>query len=226
MISVVTSSTGTFSSTASPSTGAISGLTASAGDVIVMFIVANSAAAAVNPTVSGWVNALGGTNIAAGASYSYHCWYHVITPAEAAAGTTSWTLSGLFTASRSGRFVLGVLRGCDIVLSPVDVVATGVGPASTSHVGPSVTPRLANELFIGFVGTGVSGETYTAPDPPWSVQVTGNSGQSAALVLRSVLSSAGVASGAQIVTASTAAEYGAIMVAVRGAQDSGFFGFF
>jgi len=78
-------------------------------------------------------------------------------------GDSSVTLS-YSTSTTAQSVVLGVYRGVD-PNQPIDVTATGSSAASTTVVGPSVTPNYASDQLLDFqgaVGT-FSGFSWTAP---------------------------------------------------------------
>lgn len=191
---VLTPNRSSFSATSSPGTGTITGYTPVAGDIIAVWLRTGSGTSACN-NITGWANALGSAIGVAATDVSMFCVYHIVTSAEATAGTHAWTLTSFFTAAQSGASLVAVLRGVNQT-TPIDTAAGGSNStASTSQAIPTVTPNNSGSIVFAAIGNdGTS--TFSAVSSGWTIEVQNAGGQSGgALFLNNAPTNAGVAVG-------------------------------
>lgn len=116
----------------------------------------------------GWVNLFGPNGILFNAEHSMVGFYHLVTAAEVAANTTSWTMTNVLSITNNGRQVTHVLRGVD-PSAPIDVVATR--PDGPMNVGglqfPDITPTKSGSFIMGISGPDDLNRTLTSATDPW-----------------------------------------------------------
>lgn len=232
--SVVASlNSGTFSSSRSPATGTITSYTPQFNDCIVIVLALTQSGAITVAPPSGWTavmfsgnNYIPGTS--AGTAGAQVVLYHFVTSAEAAAATTSWTLTNVLGTAKSGRRYVTVLRNVNTSI-PVDAVATGTGTGS-AMVLPDVTPAITGGLILGFGqgNTNSASETIATPTSPWSLVVGQMSGTSQVglIAQNSTFTSPGVLAGGQSLALNRTDDWICSAVTFNGADSNGFFAFF
>lgn len=202
-----------FASVTGPSTGNVA--TAGslvAGDVIAVWVrTANTAPPWTVP--ANWINPLGGTTVSASDTHSVFVIYHVVTAAEQAANTVSWTLTGLFSVSQTGATYSTAVRG-SYLPAIVDIFGSAANAASTTtHILAGVTPTRDNSLVLSCV-TGDGSATYATAPGGWTFQVKNVGGQnSGALLSLNALTVANVAVSAANITAGSGGRYASITLA-------------
>lgn len=202
-----------FATVQSPTTGTIPSYTPAAGDLVTCFV----RTATVSPTwtvPTGWTNPLGGTTLEASGSDSLLVIQHVVTSAEQTAGTTSWTLTGLFSAGQTGAVYSCVVRGANSS-NPIDTTGvTQSSTATTTHVLAGITPNSTGSLVIHGIGSSGSG-AYSSPPAGTTLEVSSAAGQNGgAIVGRTAATTAGVAIGAANITFAASSQYASITLAI------------
>ena len=223
--------TGAISSSRSPSTGTLTVPTGGwrAGDLILLGINILGS----GPTVTyppGWFD-MGTTMIGAGNGIS--SFGHWITVDEAAAGTTSWTLTNLFAANATGRRLVSVWRSVNL-LNPKGNWSQNTTSGSVLSI-PNLTPAYdgSTVVCIGGVTLRTSAQTITAPTAPWSTDLgstlsTGSTTTTAIGYQNSTTTTAGVAVSGQTLALSASDTGVAVAIELRAAADNAgaFFGMF
>lgn len=185
-------------------------------DDVVVFCCNNGAAAAAQTTSTGWVNCHpsgGNTNVASD-SHTMTVVYHLVTSAEAAAVTTTYTATTLWNANATGNVVGIVLRGVDTA-AVVDSSNTAFSSANgaTPHTLPSLTGANLStySLDVGFVTADLLA-TWTTP-AGWTAAVSSNTNAGTAILLGDVLTAAATNIAATNITPSAGDEYASYSVA-------------
>ena len=185
-------------------------------DVIVMFPSSTVTVVTVIDDASsgGWVNLLGSTVDVESDAHQLSGMYHLVTTAEAAAVTRTYTATNWTSATQTGNVCGAVIRGVD----PQNVIDSANSTfSSTNTVTPSVLASLTgtnlfNEsLVISCVcldGTG----TYTTPTTH-TVLTTSNTNQGKWLGMRNAVTVASSDVTATNITPSAGDEYCSISVA-------------
>jgi len=170
---------------ASPTANAsgVSGWTPQAGDLVLYTWNSNSQAATI-AVPDGWFNPLGGTTIAASATNSGGVVGHLVTSAEATAGTKTWTLTGLFTANNGGRAFALVIRGVDPV-APINTAAYNPGPSpiTATMTVPDVTPTVSEGIVVGIAGPDATNRTVGNFADPWVTDAVRQQNSSTCLIV-------------------------------------------
>jgi hypothetical protein len=199
--------------TASRSPSFTLGTAPAEGDVIVLFCGTADTATVAEP--AGWVNVLGaGVDVESDSNEGVMV-YHVVTKAEAGAGTVTWTLTNLFGATETGRNCTAVLRGVD-TRNPL----CGSGSTFDSANAPtpwtlaSITPTANECVVIRGVG-GNANQTITSPPASHTLQSGSDTTNAAFLYSRDATGSSGVNIAATNLTPSVADEYVSISAAFR-----------
>ncbi len=182
-------------------------------DIVVTFVAALTTAATTD--VSGWTNVLGANTVAmpSDSTCAAVMLYHRVTAEEAAASTTSWTLTNLWNATETGRHVTIVLRG---VATSGELVGTGT-QSDANLANPfliaSVTPTADDcQIISGVAGDGT--QTLTTPSG-WTRQVGLGGTQTGYVFSRDALGENGVSTGTTNVTPSGGNEYVSITAAFK-----------
>lgn len=214
-VSVVANNTSAYSDTGP--TIALGGLgwTPLENDIIVVYLSCTNTF--TFSTLSGWSliteNVTPGDN-----STESGALYHQVTSTEETAGTTSYSLSGLFGGgTETGRWWAIVVRGVDPA-DPVDGYGTWftAGDTDTAHQLAAITGTglSDNSLVLRFISCDAASRTYTTPSGHTKLMDGGsNSGGWAGY--RNTLTSAGVNVNAEATTVSTGDEGVSISVAMK-----------
>lgn len=182
-------------------------------DVVVLF--PSSTGTGVALTIpSGWVNPLGGTTDIESDAHELCCVYHLVTVAEAAADTVTYTATNLFDANQTGNVIGVVVRG----VSPSAVIDAYNTVYDTANATPHLLNSLAganlsdNSYVLGCV---VSDGTNTYGDAPsgWTKVAAYNTNQGKVLLRRNSRTVAGVTVASASITPTTADEYCGITLA-------------
>lgn len=163
---VASNDNGVFSSTRSPATGTLS-FTPQLNDVVVLVATMPQVGATAITVPVGWVNPLGSV-LSTPSNGRMVVVYHQVDAGEVSAVTTSWTVTNLFDATKSGRAIAFVVRGTDPT-APIGVTANGSGNSS-SWVLPNLLPMKTGGLVcgMGFINAITTGRSVTTPSAPWS----------------------------------------------------------
>jgi hypothetical protein len=168
---------------------------------------------------SPWINPLGGSTYVASDQHCMCAVHRLITSAEAAAATRTYTASGLFSPSRAGIAGGFVVRGVDPT-TPIDDISVAFSSVDTAN--PHSIPGLPGSN----VGTGSlvvscaypdGAETYpgAADYTTLIAQATGAAGRSFWLGSRDTLTTAGVDVAATPITPSVGDEFVAMTFAFK-----------
>jgi hypothetical protein len=214
MASVVYSANSTFTTSRSPS------LTFSSApledDVVIMW--PGTSVVSVTMTVpSGWENPLGGNTDVESDAHSLACVYHVVTAAEAASNTVTFTATNLFDSNQTGDVVGSVVRGVNPD-NVVEAVASDFNVSNTStHVLPGVDyTQHIDSIVLSSVAKDTTG-TYTTPSG-WTQLATSNTTSGRWLGSRDALiTTIGDAVASTNITCSVSDERCAITVVLRDA---------
>jgi hypothetical protein len=134
-----------------------------ADDVILLFI--NSGTVNGNfTTPSGWTNVLGGNTKVDSDDHSASCFWHVVTSTEAAASTTTWTLTNFFNATTQQHTALAVVYSAVDTTTPIDEVGSynNATPATGASV-PALTPTSTGGRVVAFVANDAGTAANTTP---------------------------------------------------------------
>lgn len=169
--SVISTINATFTTTRTITTGTLPSWTPQENDLVCVYAHVLQAAIGATITVpADWTLALSSTPVVASRPFDVLV-YHRVTAAEATAATTSWTLTNLLDASRSGRKIAFVVRGVDPA-SAIGAGATTISSTSSNSVSLSgITPVDNGSLILAGVGGNSlsTTTTYTLPGAPWSL---------------------------------------------------------
>lgn len=133
-----------------------------AGEVILAFGASQGVNTVANAP-AGWVNALGANVGVSSASTTLAVFYHIVTPAEALAGTVSYVISNMFGTPANGDGSMIVVSGLD-VNNPIDAFGTASGVASTTHVLPALSgASLSKDSMVISCVCSLNKNTYTVP---------------------------------------------------------------
>src|ERR1700722_4379353 len=105
-ISIVSATNSVADVTSRSPSVTFSGYTPQLNDVVVLFPSARTACTLTIP--SGWVNPLGGTTDLFTGSSELCCVYHLVTSTEVTNGTTTYTATNLYEATKNGN-VIGII---------------------------------------------------------------------------------------------------------------------
>lgn len=201
----------------------VPGYVAQSGDLVLIVAAlstGNKTYSDASITAAGFSNLLGpaGTIVTAGGK-TMHAFYHVVTDAEALAGTTSWTLNSLWTGTSYAGVECLVLRGANPA-DPVDAVATGSSGSTSPHILPDLPGASLNNrsLVLGFLGNGNSQGYSSVPPTDWTLLNTYSNTFSTpptAVYQRNALTQAGVNVASASVTPKASGAYVACTVAVN-----------
>lgn len=178
-------------------------------DDIIVAVVATDAGGSTITDASGWTNVLGPNVKAEADSMVATLCYHRVTSAEDIADQVTWTLTNLWTATRSGDISAVVLRGVATSGELVGSSSTFDSGLPSTWVIASVTPT-ADDCQIVAGLTGDSTQTQTTPSG-WALEASGNSRTSNYVYSRDALGVNGVATGTTNVAASSGDEYVSIV---------------
>lgn len=213
-VSVVAYNTNEYSDTGPTVSGT---WTPAENDQLVVFLSCTNTF--VPQTISGWSDLSSGSVTPGDNSTSVTSIRHTVTSGEATAVTTSYSLSGLFSGTETGRWWLVVLRGVDPV-NPIDGVGTWftAGDTDTNHqlAAISGTGLSDNSFVLRQISSDGPNRTYTTPGGHTKL-MDGGTNSGGWVGYRDALTSAGVDIPAAATTVSTGDEGVAISVAVRAA---------
>ena len=184
--------------------------TPAAGSVVFLFSSCTNQGQPIT-TPAGWTNVLGGNTHIETDSHEMTVLWHVVTPAEFAANTKTFTATLLYNVPNIFGTVLGMeISGLDTT-TPVSAVATDAQSANlaTPHVligvaSGSVT--INGGTVLSCVVADSSGSVYPTVTG-WTRVATSDTTQSKAVYIRDALTTAGVAVASQNVTPAAADEY-------------------
>jgi hypothetical protein len=181
-------------------------------DIIVIWVASTTTSTITDP--SGWTNLLGGTTDVESDSHQMCALYHVVTAAEDAANTVTWTLTNLYDAAETGAVAAVVVRNGN----PADPLggtptstfdsANTVTPAVLAQVTPDVTGGLALSAVVQD-----STASYTVPTG-WSLKAYHNVNVGIAVFAYGTLTTAASAVGPTNVTPDAGDEYASISVVI------------
>lgn len=152
-----------------------------AGDLVLAFIT-NTEPGRSFTMPAGWNNLLGtGTTVISSTGNTAAAIWHLVTDAEAQAGTNSWPMGGFWTAQAYGGVYALVLRGVDPA-APIAAVASGTGPGgSNPHVLPGIAAGSITKdrsVVIGWLGSDTPIGYLNSGTPfGWTQKATEDSGQ-------------------------------------------------
>lgn len=215
--SVIATGVGSYTTLSGPTVSAT--WTPQADDILIAWASCTNSAAA-GSGVTDWPDVGPGLITPGDASCAMSAVRHVVTGAEATAGTTSWSLAGLFTGTETGEWMLAVVRGGDPA-TPIDAAASWFTATDTGT--PHTLPGLAgadlatDSLVISGIIADNFSRTYTTPSG-WTGHVTGagtNTGRW--LGSRTTLTTAGTDVADTSITPNTGDEGIAVTVAITAA---------
>lgn len=180
-----------------------------AGDVIVIWPSSTTTAAITDP--SGWVNVLGANTDIETDAHEQCCLYHVVTAAEAAASTVTFTATNLYDVAETGAVVGAVVRNVNIADVLAGFQTADNSGAVTPHLLSAVTPDVSGGLILSAVAKDTSG-TYTTQPTDWTFIATSTTQK---LLRYNILSTSGVAVGPTNITPSASDEYISITVVLN-----------
>lgn len=203
----------TFTATRSPSI-VFGGAAFAAGDVVVLWIASQTTATIA--AVADWTNVLGGTTDIESDQSQMCCMAHVVTDAEALAGTTDWTLTDLYTTTETGQSLGHVWRGVD-ASSPIMAAAGTFSNANTAtpHVLAGIAAgsvTASNGLVLSCVAVDATSRSWTTPGGWSPISLVASAAPTLGTFIRTALTTAGVAVDATDITPSTGDEYTSITV--------------
>lgn len=186
-------------------------------DVVVLFSSVSNFATTTLTIPADWSNALGGTtgvsaNVS-GTVYNHSAVYHSVSNSEMAGGTTTYTVTNLFNATRSGNVCALAIRN----VAPSAIVDDADTASNTSSVTPHSLPGLTGanlsngSLVVSSVMKAATG-SYTTPSG-WTQQVTSNSSHAKWVGTLDALTSAGTSISSTSITPNSSGGYTAITVA-------------
>lgn len=146
-------------------------------DLLVMWVRTSTVVNVTDSTNSAWFNPLGTDTVVSVTGSSCACFCKLVTAAEEAAVTRTYTATNWFDTNKAWRSAVCVFRGADPAL-PIDAFGTVANTSSsTTHNLAAVTGTditYSNGLVVsGTTGTASSG-TYTTPGG-WTAMQTGTS---------------------------------------------------
>lgn len=192
-----------------------SGYVPQAGDIIYFFARAG-ATSQTSTTPTGWTNPLGGNTVVSATGVTAVAVYHVVTSAEATAGTTTYTASNLWDASQTGACYACVVRGVDQT-TPIDDSESLVGTSTTTHQFSGLTGANLSTSSVVVDGVASAGSgTYTDP-AGYTLLAKNTAGQNQGAMYRNNTATvAGTNVAAQNITSSATAVFVSITTAFAG----------
>lgn len=190
-------------------------------DLILVSIASSDNIGGGVTTPAGWVTPAGGS-VGSDANVG-RLVYHLVTPEEAAAVQTSWTVPSYLNNGTNMGVPAVVFRGVD-PLDPIDAITTSFNSANlaTPHLTPLIPGAdLSNRsLVVGFIFAD-GGPTYGTPPEGWTVLLRNPAFQIGRVVLtRSALTQSSVDVLPIAMTPSIPDEYVSLAVALREAPSS------
>jgi len=150
--------------TRSLSTRSLTGITLQENDLIVQVANNNGAAPVLTDPVD-WINAFGANTAIMSTNNALIIMLHRVTAAEITAGTTSWTLTNIFSSSQNGRQWTTVLRGVDPT-TPLDTVVSNPNSGGAMII-PDITPTKDGSFVMGFGMPDDIGNAIASVVSPW-----------------------------------------------------------
>lgn len=200
--------------TASRSPSLTFGTAPAADDVVVMWPSSTTTAQTITEP-SGWSNPLGAGVDVESDSHQICCVYHVVTAAEAAGATTTFTATNLYGANTTGNVVGCVVRNCDPV-DPLNIANSTFSSTNTvtPHVLAGLTPTVTDGIMLSAVAKDATG-AYSSTPAGWTQITTSNTNQGKWLGYQTALTTANSAISAVNITPSAGDEYASISVVLR-----------